>query len=231
MPIQLKETDCTLGPPGSREGLREVVHPSRECLQAASSEHEISRSQGTRGPIPGYHSLGPSCNGSLALAVTELSEEQRVANTINYTENENTNPHTENEYSHIQDNINGEPNEPRIVGNDWETENLAIQKRNKPPRVLKSGKFTRSNLTIGSLNIAGRDVNMSMLHKNHKFAFLKQTIDTNKLGILGIQEYLLEKKTTDRLAEESEKKKTLSEARYDVEGENLRTSWTRSAKG
>ncbi|KAJ7078199.1 hypothetical protein C8R44DRAFT_754948 [Mycena epipterygia] len=193
MPIQPNETDCALGPPGSREGFGEVVHPSRECLQAASSEHEISRSQGTRGPIPGYHSLGPSCNGSLALAVTELSEEQRVgtspnimlptehlsrdtmvnvemeprsqddiaegtnqrfdmsmgvvevinepcsnndniqANTINYTENENTNPHTENEYSHIQDNINGEPNEPRIVGNDWETKNLAIRKRNKPP--------------------------------------------------------------------------------------------------
>ncbi|KAJ7142845.1 hypothetical protein C8R44DRAFT_726157 [Mycena epipterygia] len=44
--------------------------------------------------------------------------------------------------------------------------------------------------------------------------------------------YLLEKKIADRLSEESEKKKALSEARYDVEGETLRTTlWTRSAKG
>ncbi|KAJ7857803.1 hypothetical protein B0H14DRAFT_2578163 [Mycena olivaceomarginata] len=77
MPIQLNEPDFgTSGPPGSREGFGEVVHPSRECLQAASSEHETSRSQGTQGPIPGYHPLGPCCNGSVALAVTEQSEEQ-----------------------------------------------------------------------------------------------------------------------------------------------------------
>jgi hypothetical protein len=44
--------------------------------------------------------------------------------------------------------------------------------------------------------------------------------------------YLLEKKITDRLREEAEKKKALSETRYDIEGETLRTtSWTASAKG
>jgi hypothetical protein len=54
--------------------------------------------------------------------------------------------------------------------------------------VLKSGKFTRSNLKIGSLNIAGRDVNMSMQNKNHKFKFSKQTVDENNLGVSGTQE-------------------------------------------
>ena len=44
--------------------------------------------------------------------------------------------------------------------------------------------------------------------------------------------YLLEKKITDALRDQSEAKKAVSEARYDVEGETLRTtSWTRSAKG
>jgi wobble nucleotide-excising tRNase len=44
--------------------------------------------------------------------------------------------------------------------------------------------------------------------------------------------YLLEKKIMDKLREVSERKKAVSEARYDVEGETLRTkSWTRSAKG
>jgi hypothetical protein len=41
---------------------------------------------------------------------------------------------------------------------------------------------------IGSLSIAGRDGNMSMHNRNHKFKFLKQTIDMNDLGLLGIQE-------------------------------------------
>jgi hypothetical protein len=44
--------------------------------------------------------------------------------------------------------------------------------------------------------------------------------------------YILEQKIADQLREHSEQKKQVSEARYDVEGENLRTnSWTRSAKG
>jgi hypothetical protein len=44
--------------------------------------------------------------------------------------------------------------------------------------------------------------------------------------------YVLEQKIADQLREHSEQKKQVSEARYDVEGENLRTnSWTRSAKG
>jgi exonuclease III len=75
-----------------------------------------------------------------------------------------------------------------VNGGSWEADNLAIRTRHKPPRVLKSGKFTRSNLTIGSLNIAGRDVNMSMHNRNHKFKFLKQMIDDNDLGVLGVQE-------------------------------------------
>jgi hypothetical protein len=72
--------------------------------------------------------------------------------------------------------------------NGWERLNLKIRKLNKPPRVRNSGKFTRSSVTIGSLNIAGRDTNMSMHNRNHKFQFLKQTIDSNNLGVLGLQE-------------------------------------------
>jgi hypothetical protein len=68
----------------------------------------------------------------------------------------------------------------------WENENLAIRKRHKPPKALKSGKFTRLNLTVGSLNIAGHEANISMHHRNHKCKFLKETIDINNLGILGI---------------------------------------------
>ncbi|KAJ7150456.1 hypothetical protein C8R43DRAFT_951432 [Mycena crocata] len=79
MPVHRNKVDFnTVGPPGSREGSGEVVHPSRECLLAASSEDEISRSQGTQGPIPGYHNSGPFCDGSVALAVTDQSEEQQV---------------------------------------------------------------------------------------------------------------------------------------------------------
>jgi hypothetical protein len=44
--------------------------------------------------------------------------------------------------------------------------------------------------------------------------------------------HLLEKKIAEHLRGESERKKALSEARYDVEGETLRTtSWTHAAKG
>lgn len=79
-----KETDySTLGPPGTREGFGDVVHPSRMCLPAASSEYEISRSQGTQGSIPGYQMQGPFCNGSVALTVTGQSEEQRVSTSPN----------------------------------------------------------------------------------------------------------------------------------------------------
>lgn len=43
--------------------------------------------------------------------------------------------------------------------------------------------------------------------------------------------YLLEKKITDRLRDESERKKVFSETRYDVDGETLRTkSWTIQTK-
>jgi exonuclease III len=75
-----------------------------------------------------------------------------------------------------------------VETSSWEAANLAIRNRYKPLKVLRSGKFTRSHLTIGSLNIAGRESHISMHHKAHKFKFLKQTIDENNLGILGIQE-------------------------------------------
>jgi hypothetical protein len=44
--------------------------------------------------------------------------------------------------------------------------------------------------------------------------------------------HYLEKKIADRIKAEAEQKKALSETRYDVEGETLRTSsWTHSARG
>jgi exonuclease III len=46
----------------------------------------------------------------------------------------------------------------------------------------------RSTLNIGSLNIAGRETNVSMSDSNHKLKFLKQMVDENRLGILAIQE-------------------------------------------
>jgi hypothetical protein len=43
---------------------------------------------------------------------------------------------------------------------------------------------------------------------------------------------MLEKKIADAVKQQAEKKQALSEARYDVEGETLRTSsWTHGAKG
>jgi hypothetical protein len=42
--------------------------------------------------------------------------------------------------------------------------------------------------------------------------------------------YLLEKKITDCLKEKSETRKALSEARYDIEGETLRTNTAFSRK-
>ncbi|KAJ7848369.1 hypothetical protein B0H14DRAFT_2583062 [Mycena olivaceomarginata] len=86
MPIQPNEPDfSTLGPPGAREGFGDVVLPSRMCLPAASSECEISRSQGTQRPIPGYCLQGPGCNGSVALAVTVQSEEEQISTFPNIT--------------------------------------------------------------------------------------------------------------------------------------------------
>ncbi|KAJ7817980.1 hypothetical protein B0H14DRAFT_2601594 [Mycena olivaceomarginata] len=73
----------TLGPPGALEGFGDVVLSSRVCLPAASSEYEISRSQGTQGPIPGYRVQSPGCNGSVALAVMVQSKEQQVSTSPN----------------------------------------------------------------------------------------------------------------------------------------------------
>ncbi|KAJ7182306.1 hypothetical protein C8R43DRAFT_940463 [Mycena crocata] len=76
-------TISTEDPPGTREGFGDVVQPSRQCLPAASSECEISRSQGIQGPIPGYRTLGPSCDSSVALAITEYGEERHYTTTPN----------------------------------------------------------------------------------------------------------------------------------------------------
>ncbi|KAJ7141829.1 hypothetical protein C8R43DRAFT_954499 [Mycena crocata] len=192
MAIQPNETEFgTLDPPGSREGFGEMVHPSRECLPAASSEREISRSQGTQGPIPGYHTLGPFCSGSVALAVTEPSEEQQLsaspditfparylpcATMVNVELEPSSQRNIENaQYSQSKSNGNREAHDACTTSNSWEVKNLAIRRRHKPPRVLKTGKFTRSNLTVGTLNIAGRDGHLSIHNGNHKFKYFKET--------------------------------------------------------
>ncbi|KAJ7182233.1 hypothetical protein C8R43DRAFT_940383 [Mycena crocata] len=141
MPIQPNEHNFgTLDPPGAREGFGELVPPSRQCLPAASSEHEISRSQGTQGPIPGYQTRGPSCNSSVALAVTEPSEEQVGASpsTDSGTSDarmgdvENMQQHAD--ISQHYGNANGDSIEARTNSNSWEIENLAIRRRHKPPK-------------------------------------------------------------------------------------------------
>ncbi|KAJ6483186.1 hypothetical protein C8R45DRAFT_931810 [Mycena sanguinolenta] len=241
-----------------------MVPPSRMCLQAASSEQEISRSQGTQRPITGYLTQGPSCNSSVALAATVQGEEQRVSTSPNIIPTRqlpcdamvdvevesqrnitedidhevdvrsmapievNNGPKSSNEHqantstdteNYAQLNINSQYSQERNTcreqtqtsqngtglnqtqdenqgsqstyddhENSWVMENRAIRKQNKPPKVIKSGKFTRSNLTMGSLNIAGCEANLSMHNKYHKFKFLKRTIDVNNLGVLGIQE-------------------------------------------
>ncbi|KAJ6459906.1 Endonuclease/exonuclease/phosphatase [Mycena sanguinolenta] len=95
-----------------------------------------------------------------------------------------------NETLHVQESnlqttdsgLNESPQRNSSECDGWEAKNIEIRKRHKPPRVLKSG----------SLNIAGRDVNISMHNRNHKFKFLKDTIDVNALDILGIQETYLD---------------------------------------
>ncbi|KAJ7629919.1 hypothetical protein B0H17DRAFT_1150383 [Mycena rosella] len=182
--------------------------------------NETRRSQGTQGPIPGYQTHGPSCNGFVALVVTEQSDGQQLGtpniptlaqsllsvdrNAMENVELEHRkHPNIvegttrrmevqmgdiENEYSSPRDNIDRESNDACADENSWEAENVVIRKRNKPPRALKSGKFTCSNLTFGSLNVAGRDANILIHNRNHKFKFLKETIDTNNLGLLGMRE-------------------------------------------
>jgi hypothetical protein len=57
----------------------DVVPPSCQRLQAASSESEISRSRGGPGPNSSdYPMCGPFCNSSGALAVAAMSDEHHT---------------------------------------------------------------------------------------------------------------------------------------------------------
>lgn len=61
MPVN--DTNIQFGtgdPPGSREGFGDIVHPSRQCLPATSSESEISRSQSDTGLAPTIQCMAPS---------------------------------------------------------------------------------------------------------------------------------------------------------------------------
>ncbi|KAJ7815353.1 hypothetical protein B0H14DRAFT_2603462 [Mycena olivaceomarginata] len=70
------------------------------------------------------------------------------------------------------------------------------------------------------------------LLKTGKFMDKVQALGSNMQKDHIIAAYLLDNKIKDHLRDATEKKKALSEARYDVEGETLHTkSWTRSAKG
>jgi len=56
--------------------------------------------------------------------------------------------------------------------------------------------------------------------------------NTNLESSASLAAHFLKKKIADRIKEEAEQKKAVSEARYNVEGETLRTSsWTHSTKG
>jgi hypothetical protein len=80
-------------------------------------------------------------------------------------------------------------NDTSISNEDSWAEMIAnIRRRNKPPKLPRGGKSTKTNLTLGSLNINGRDSSKSMSSVGHKFSYLKQTMDENKIGILAIQE-------------------------------------------
>ncbi|KAJ7696324.1 hypothetical protein B0H17DRAFT_1131100 [Mycena rosella] len=165
-----------------------MVHPSRKCLPAASLECEISRSQGTQGPIPGYEMQGPSCNSLVALAITEQSEEQHTSTSANIVALAHSMPgavHTTLQDVELEPTVNhniveGTTSGPDVhmedVHDEFQTEGFGWEAEN---RVIRQKS---------SLNIAGRDANVSMNNTNHKFKFLKETIDINNLGALGIQE-------------------------------------------
>ncbi|KAJ6602577.1 hypothetical protein DFH09DRAFT_1068962 [Mycena vulgaris] len=70
----------------------------------------------------------------------------------------------------------------------WVTINAEIRKRNIPLDVATTAKATRSTLNLGSLNIAGRDSASPANRSNHKFKFLKHTVDEQSLGVLAMQE-------------------------------------------
>jgi hypothetical protein len=84
------------------------------------------------------------------------------------------------QHSHNDTNISNEDSWAEMIGN--------IRKRNKVPKLPRGGKSTKTSLTLGSLNINGRDSNRSMSSPGHKFSYLKQTMDENRIGILAIQE-------------------------------------------
>jgi hypothetical protein len=74
-----------------------------------------------------------------------------------------------------------------IPGN-WEELNTQIRQRNKPPKLPRSAKFTRSSVTIASQNINGRDKNKSITSAGHKFTYMKRMMDEKRIGILALQE-------------------------------------------
>ncbi|KAJ7837859.1 hypothetical protein B0H14DRAFT_2588948 [Mycena olivaceomarginata] len=108
------------------------------------------------------------------------------------------------------------------------------------PRKLQAPELQAKKVASFGVVWVKRVANMQAVHKKsckHRVACIKKLSAILYVPYFytegrSLATYLLEKKITDRLRQESEKKKALSEARYDVEGETLRTkSWTRSAKG
>ncbi|KAJ6506686.1 Endonuclease/exonuclease/phosphatase [Mycena sanguinolenta] len=144
----------TEGPPGTREGFGEVVPPSRQCLSAASSENEISRSQGNQGPSPDYHMHDPSCSSSVALAIAEYDEERH--NSI--TPNMNT-PVSCPPMIPAGDNVPGGPQSAHIVSGtkrklNWLTEELAIDED------MPNGNPANSHNTDGNYSQSSSQLNL-----------------------------------------------------------------------
>jgi hypothetical protein len=125
----------------------------------------------TQNIVEGTNQSPDVCMGDIEVLNDPCQSNNNLqANTINFTDTETDTseffePQIDQQYS-LPTIKNKQSSLSDGIG--WESENQAICKRHKPPRVLKSGKFTCSNLTIGLLNIAGRDVNISMHnHRGH----------------------------------------------------------------
>ncbi|KAJ6451990.1 Endonuclease/exonuclease/phosphatase, partial [Mycena vitilis] len=73
------------------------------------------------------------------------------------------------------------------IPENWADINIEIRQRNKPPKLARSAKFTRSNITIASQNINGREQGKSMTHEKHKFTDMKM-VDKHHIGVFGLQE-------------------------------------------
>ncbi|KAJ7625205.1 hypothetical protein B0H17DRAFT_1151208 [Mycena rosella] len=75
-----------------------------------------------------------------------------------------------------------------LIPENWEEMNLQIRQRHKPPKLSRSAKFTRSNVTIASQNINGRDQNKSMTSTGHKLTYMKRMVDEKRIGVFALQE-------------------------------------------